>query len=262
MSDLIALLAAVDALSAPEHVTVVQPRYRTLTDDQGRPRVNDDGAVIREETGTTRTRIEHAPLLDQMDAAVRGELNTVEGGGESLKFTRGMLDSDALFQLMRISSAIRDWAHAADAPKRHTLSGQLRAWYVAYTETEQPDSAIRFRVRILTGWANLIREKIDPHDEYIQPEPCPNPECPQGFDEVTGRPTWFDQKTREQYTDPLVITFRRSDGADMVNNARARCRACGTTWSVRALAYELEQAAVKQETGEQPAPIHQFGSQA
>ena len=244
------LLAAVDALSKPTHTDVKQPRYKTLTDAEGRPQVDDNGTVRREENGTRNTRLEQPPLLDLMDAAVRGELNTVEGGGESLKFTRGMLDSDALFQLMRISSAIRDWAQASDAPRRHTLAGQLRAWYVAYTETEQPEAAIRFRVRVLDGWANLIREKIDPHDEYIQPDPCPNPECAQGVDELTGRPTLFDQKTRERYTDPLVITFRRSDGAEMVNNARARCRACGMTWTVRALAWELEHGAtpIAQET--------------
>jgi hypothetical protein len=187
--------------------------------------------------------VEQEPLLVQLEAAIRGEMTQTAGASASLKSTRGLIDSDALYQFVRINNQINEWSRLADAPRRADPASQLRAWYAAYTATNPDEGAVNYHLRTMRGWVATIVDKLDPTDEKTLPDSCPNPECPQGVDKHTGRPTWWDAKSREERTDPLVIRFRRSDGPDMVLNARGRCRACGTQWTARALAWELEIAA-------------------
>lgn len=182
--------------------------------------------------------IVHDPLLTQLEQAIRENFNTTQGSDTSLKFTRGILDADALYLFTRIRSQITDWARMVDAPRRDTPAEQLRAWYVKFTEQDRPDT---FHVRQLTAWASAIRSKLDPWDEWLHPDPCPNPDCPQGTDDM-GRPVWWDRSTGEPAPYPVAVLFRRTDGARMVDNAHARCRACGQTWNVRELAWAMEHA--------------------
>jgi hypothetical protein len=235
------LLTAVDALTKPVTLRVIQSTYETEIGPDGRPTIDEHGNPVRHHNGTTTIKVTNPPLLDMLDAAVRGELNTIAGASESMKSTRGMLDSDALYHFAKITTQIGAWARTVGAPRRETPTEQLRAWYVTYTQQEHEEPRIRWHTRTMHGWANIINDKLDPHDEWTEPDPCPDPECVQGFDPATGRPIWWDPRTREPYPYPLVVRFRRTDGPLMVENARARCRACGRVWSVRELAYDLEQ---------------------
>lgn len=218
MPELNDILDAVDALSRPVHVRVTQEIPK----------------------GKQVIQIEHPPLLEQLEAAIRGEMNSAAGSSESLPSTRGMLNADALYAFTRITAMIRDWSHMVHAPRRDTITEQLRAWFVVFSQTDK-DGA--FQLRVMRGWKSLIEATLDPPDELVHPDACPNPECPQEVDEYTGRPTWWDSKMRERRTDPLVTHFRRTDREHVVENAVSRCRACGTVWSARALQYELEQVA-------------------
>lgn len=220
------LLEAVDALTLPIVLHITQE-----TDE-----------------GDKAATVEQPSLLEQLDGAIRGQMATTTGGTASLPNTRGVLDSDALFHMVKITSQIRDWCRMSGVERREDPGEALRAWYVAHAAYGHEDATNRFYIRTLHGWRALIEDKLDPANEQLLPEPCPNPECPQGTDEKTRRPTWFDPKTREAYTDPLVIRYRKADGADIVNKARARCRACGSEWSVRELAWEIEKAHEKRMT--------------
>lgn len=217
------LLDAVQALTRVTHTKVIQ--------------------IIDTENGeqTQTNWVTHEPLLDQLENAIRGEMSHVPGSTASLKSNRSVIDGDALFQFVRVSNQIAEWSRLIDAPRRNTPASQLDAWLVAYEQTNPDEAGIRWHVRKMEGWAATIRDKLDPAVEHLLPDPCPNPECPQGVDGLTGRSTWWDQKTRERYTDPLVVRFRRDD-EHLLANARARCRACGTEWGARALAWELEHA--------------------
>lgn len=236
------LLSAVDSLTLPVKVRVTQDLLVTRTQPDGRPAVDGKGNPVRDRKGTQTVTVEHDPLLVQLEDAIREAMATVAGDAASLKSTRGMIDAEALYQFTRISTTVRDWSRMAGAPRRDTISDQLRAWYVTWTQEEREESHIAFRLRMLNSWAGLIRDKLDPHDEYVQPGRCPMPDCPQGTDPITGKATWFDPRSQEERTDPLVVMFRRTDGPMMVLKAKARCKACGTVWSVRELAWALEQA--------------------
>ena len=206
------LREAVDALTNPTYT-----------------KVDQDGRI---------TRLEHPPLLDQLHTAIREAMAATQGDQTS-KHTRGVLDVDALHLFTVIASQISGWAYQAGAPHRGTPAATLRAWFVVWCQSVREPAADRFHRAVLTRWAGQIRSKLDPPDEKILPYPCPHPECVQGFD--AGRPVWWDRSAREARLFPLVVTYRRDDGPRLVENARARCRACGASWSVRELQYELEQ---------------------
>ena len=235
------LLDVVDALTKPARTKVIQDVYATVIDSKGHPKVDDNGNPVRELAGTKATRLEHLPLLQQLDDAIRGTMAVTGGDSASMSSTRNLLNSDALYQFIRVRSMITDWARSEGVPRTDDAAAELRAWYVAWEAKPREDSATRFRVRKLNTARTTIIDIIDPKDTRTVPGPCPEPDCPQ--QERFGLWFYYDPKTREQGNRPLVVEYRPSDGPQMVANARCRCRACGTTWaSVRALQYDREQA--------------------
>ncbi len=238
------LLGAVDALTLPTRTKVIHH--------------STDGAALcttecSGEPHTHTSTVENDSLLTQLDAAIRETFSDRPGSASSLAHTRGVLDSTALFLFMRIYSQITDWARAAGAPHRETPAESLRAWYVV--RDEEQDAA---RARILRGWAAQIVAALDPEETIQRKERCPEPDCVQGTDPLTGHPTWWDRGAREERLFPLIVTYRPGasdgDGSELapsvqaaVNAAVARCRACGTEWTARALAWELERVSREQE---------------
>lgn len=241
------LLAAVDALTVGTRTKVIHH--------------SDDGVALCTDgcpaTAHTHTSVvEHDSLLAQLEAAILGEMSTLNGSASSLAHTRGVLDSTALYLCTRIASQIADWARMAGAPHRGAPAETLRAWYVVWAAGEQEPGADRAKASMLNGWAGQIASTLDPEETIQRKEPCPNPECVQGVDPLTGRATWWDRNSREQRLFPLILTYRpgATDPDDAqgelspsvqasIEAATARCRACGTEWTARALAWELEQAA-------------------
>lgn len=203
------LLEAVLALTQPVRRKVIQ-------EDLSRP------------SGTKTTTIELPSLLEQMDAAIRG---TMGGAGGTLPSERNLLDSDALFKMIKISSTVADWARAVGAAVHRRDAGRtLKGWYITYSQGQTRLEADRFHIKKLTGWAVQIEAKLDPPRIKDLPDPCP----------VCGASTWWLASTRSEYPRPLVIEYRPT-GPDMIREARALCRACEHVWGVRELAWELEQ---------------------
>lgn len=204
------LLDAVDALTNPVWSKVIQ-------EDMLRP------------SGTKTIRIELPSLLEQLDEAIRG---TMGGGGGSLPSERNLLDSDALFRLIKISSMIGDWARAAGAVVVKDDAGTtLRNWYVSYSVKLSSMESERFYIGKLNAWAHQIEAKLDPPRVKDLPDACP----------VCGAVTWWLASTKAEYPRPLVIEYKPT-GPNLIQEARALCRSCETVWGVRELAYELEQA--------------------
>jgi hypothetical protein len=239
------LLDAVDALTVGSRTKVIHH--------------STDGAALCTpecpvEPHTHTSVVENDSLLTQLDAAIRETFSDRPGGASSLAHTRGMLDSTALFLFTRISSQIADWARMVGVPHRGNPSDMLRAWYVAWS-VDHDVEADRPRASMLRSWAGQIVAALDPEETIQRKDRCPNPECVQGTDRFTGHPTWWDRSAREERLFPLIVTYRPGstdpeESSELapsaqaaVNAAVARCRACGTEWTARALAWELERAA-------------------
>lgn len=204
-----------DLLTAVDDLTLVQ-------NTRERQEVLEAGKVI----GHTTVTVTLPPLLEQLDDAIRSSMggNT---SGASLAHTRSLADDDALSKFMQISSQIRDWCRMFKVTPGDKPAANLRAWYAATLAKDLDISVEGFYVKTLTGWAGLIKSKLDPWREKDLPDSCP----------LCGARTWWQDGA--EYYRPLVIRYHPDD-PEMVKNARASCRACEAVWPVRALAFELE----------------------
>lgn len=170
------------------------------------------------------------PLLTQLEDAIAGTIGI--GGSGSLPNERNMLDSDALQKFMYIKSTIRDWAQMVGSEVvPQDPARTLRAWYVKYVASERELASVRFYTGKAKSWVFQIEAKLDPPRVRELPDRCP--EC-HAFE-------WWNPADKHRYLHPLIVEYRPT-GADMIQQAVSRCRACEKTWGVRQLAYEIEQA--------------------
>lgn len=206
------LLDAVDALTKPVINKIIQ-----------------DGPIGSGLAGSHTVTVELPPLLTQLDEAIRGTIGI--GGSGSPKHLRNMLDADALYRFTKISSLIKDWCHMVKIQPTPDALRNLRAWYIKRLEVQQTPESDRFYEKQLSSWAAQIRQKLNPPKVWEQPGTCP----------VCGAVTWWSKSTHEEYKFPLVVEYHET-GPNLIQEARALCRACEKVWTVRELAYALEQA--------------------
>ena len=183
MSDLI---SAVDALIRPVPTKIVR----------------DDGST---------TRIVHDALLVQLEAAIRSSIGgTMSGGG--LSSERNLLDNDALFESMKITSAIGSWCRLAGVQPTRVPVDDLLAWFEANPEAGD------FYTQQLQDWARFITAKLDPTKALEVKGECP--EC--------GSSVWVDADGGE-HPRPVLVTYHPED---VLNTATAVCRAaeCLADW--------------------------------
>lgn len=153
-------------------------------------------------------------LLIQLREAVTSTLNSGSGAGGSPS-TRNVLDSDALHRAGIITSAIGDWCALVDVKPTRDAVHDLRAWYVAYTNRDEPSE---FYTRQMQTWAHQIRTMVNPPKSVEITAPCPV--CGQGE---------YVNDMGERLTNPLVLTYRPDSGS-IWSDARALCRACSEVW--------------------------------
>jgi hypothetical protein len=208
------LLDAVDALTKPTHTLVVQ----WVTVD-GKDKAHS-------------TRVEHDPLLQQLEEAIASTIGG--GGGRSMtaKWALNVLDSDALYQFSIIDTQIRDWCRGVGVkPGPHPL-GNLRAFYAAHIGRLPDEARDRVLEGILRKWAGTIRGKMNPPRTMELTAACP----------VCGSDTWTDADGIT-YRHPITITYQDQD-ADILGSARALCRACERVWrgapELRALRWDVD----------------------
>ncbi|THG32999.1 DUF7341 domain-containing protein [Naasia lichenicola] len=205
------LLEAVDRLTKPLH----RKQLQTVMDP--------DGRVV----GTKLITLSAAPLLEQLAEAIQSSIGG-SSAGATLASERSLLDTDALQRFSIIDSQVRDWCRDLGLVPTRDPAANLRAWYVTCLTRRMTFEVEAFHLRTLSQWATLIDSKLDPVRERELDDRCP--EC-----EAT---TWW--RDGSKYRHPLVVRYR-PDGADMIQAARASCRACETSWGVRAPAWEIEQ---------------------
>jgi hypothetical protein len=197
------LLAAVNALTSSEVTHYAQ--------------YDDDGKLIRTHTVTLD------PLLDRLVAAIHSSTSGKAGGGNPA--TRAVLNSDALFASMRITSQITDWCNAARVTPTRNPARDLRAWYSEY------EGAEAFYIRQLRKWAWTIRNLLDPPRTFQITAPCP--EC---------KATEYTDKEGDIRPHPLRPEYPDPESA---LEAVVICQACGQMFgggefALRSLRFDID----------------------
>lgn len=215
------LLEAMEALTKPRHSKAVQ--------------TNEAGI-------TCTSPIELPSLLEQLDESIRSNMGGSTHGGSD-PATRSLADAGALMKMMQISSQVMDWARIVGSViDKQSTPVTLTRWYVRYNEYPHSGEMSASYTRQLHKWAAQIEATLDPPREKDLDSPCPS--C--------GATEWWDPATKERYHRPLVIRYR-PDSDSMVNDARGICRACATTWGVRELQFEIEEAEHQRAAGREVA---------
>lgn len=173
------------------------------------------------------------PLLTQLEDAIRGTIGI--GGSGSLPNERNMLDADALLRFLTIKSQIADWARDAQAAvSPQDPAATLRAWYARWVEKPREHGPIKFHIGKTRSWVEQINAKLDPPRVRELPDRCPDCDAAE----------WFNPVDKHRYLHPLIVEYRPT-GPDMVQEAVGKCRACDSRWSVRQLAFEIEQMNIR-----------------
>src|SRR5690606_33193048 len=125
------------------------------------------------------------------------------------------------FTAMKISTQIQDWCRMAGAKVVRNPTADLAAWHAAVQAKTLRHESEQFYLKQLRGWAGQIRSLLDPPRERDLPDSCP----------VCGATAWWDPKSGTKYLRPLVVQYR-PNGPDMLQQARALCRACEQVWGI------------------------------
>lgn len=206
------LLDAVDELTKPQTVTVIQS-YKDHPDK--------------------KTQIVHPPRLDQLRAAI-SEAMSSDGSSSALASQRNLLNTSALYDWLMITNRINDWAQIEKSRVTRNDPGRtLRAWYAKWIGKEREPASVNYHLRYLQKWVAQIDTTLDPPRIKDLPDACP----------ICDATAWWNPKTREQYPRPLIVTYRET-GPNMIQDARGMCRACEEVFTVRQLAYAIEQKSV------------------
>lgn len=195
------LLDAVDALTKPTIDHVKQTA--------------DDGTYLR------TVSVEHPALLQQLaDAVVPSAGN--DGGSKSASAReRNIIDSDALWQLTRIETELRDWMrHDFAAFNRNDLPASLRRWYVGYeAQVNRSDELTEWLTRELRRWERVILAKLDrTRKQWDTSKLCP----------ICKQARWIDEHGDSQPA-RLVGSYRRDDDG-RTSEERVTCQRCRESW--------------------------------
>lgn len=204
------VLDAIDALTKPTVVNVKQ--------------TTDDGEYLR------TVPVEHPALLQQLaDAVVPSAGN--DGGSKSASAReRNVIDSDALWELTKIQTELRDWLrHDLPSYDRNDLPASLRRWYVSYdAQTAFNDELTEWHVRELRRWERTILAKLDRNVKQI----------PTGYlCVICKEATWVDGDGERQPA-RLILSYRKDEDG-RTSEEQVTCQRCRTRWDSMGAIEEL-----------------------
>lgn len=209
------LLDAIDALTKPTIENVKQ--------------TTDDGEYLR------TVPVEHPALLQQLaDAVVPSAGN--DGGSKSASAReRNVIDSDALWELTRIETQLRDWLRNNRAAfDRSDLPATLRRWYVGYIAAVTSPELDEWHVRELRRWERVILAKLDRNVKQI----------PTGYLCVLcGDQQWIDGDGERQPA-RLILSYRKDEDG-RTSEEQVTCQRCRTRWDSMGAIEELGEELVE-----------------
>lgn len=178
---------------------------------------DDDGRYLRTHT------VEHAPLLTQLEEAITSAIGSGGGGGSA---TGNVLNGEALMRAMMVRSELGDWCRLVGVrPSRDNIAS-LIAWANVFTFTGRDEG---YYLGKLHGWAQMIRNLIDPPKRRELTKPCP-----------VCKATSYVNGDGDTMPNPLVFEYRETD---LTGTVRAVCRNadCGIEWVGPEAVIELDE---------------------
>ncbi len=174
----------------------------------------------RETNLNTYTPIDHAPLLDMLDAICRSSYGAGVAGASSDPASRNLLNLEAHALREHIDGTVRAWLgelskHRAESELKAAivqLGGILNAHHAAATITDREYQRI---TGFFPRWCERIWRLFDPPTIKELEGSCPNLDC-----EMT---RWADGAGA---TGTALIAFYVKGTMDV----RASCRSCGWGW--------------------------------
>lgn len=231
------LIQAVDRLCKPRRHTEVQwvfgiQHTLTLPLWEGGPWTDTPREVA---LGRKRTTINEPSKLHQLETHIASSLGGNSGGAtlanERLVFNAAILE---VWQVM--TSTLRQWRRAdlnypTVTPNAEQFEAALREYLRVALYIGMHEDVFAMRAATINSWCRQIYTTLDPPREAV----LPNTACP----ECGETDYWKDGAL---YPHPLVFRYRLGT-RHVVDAATGHCRACGTDWTARALAWDLEEAA-------------------
>lgn len=226
------LLDALDSLTRPKRVRFIEWQ--------------EDGSTVMH-TST------HDSLLVMLERAKAGGIGSHDSGpADGPKWP---INSGALMLFTGIEQTAAEWFRSlSDEPSHADPATNLRQWFILWRAAHgnQPGDVEeeRHATRVLGGWAYRIESMFDPPNRLeltgrkevpvahrITGELLRRPdgsvrtrwatvpaECP-----VCHESSAFDPSTGDKIT-ALGVTYRKSDGADLIAKTVGMCASCGETW--------------------------------
>lgn len=187
------------------------------------------------------------PLLEDLRDAIGSNIGGSGGGKQARE--RTPIDLAAFQVYERIDGTIRAWlADLGARPGKDVLPERaLRSWYVLWSA--RAANAVlepRFRV-ILDGWADEIRDKLDPPNRIEITAPCPV--CGQEWKNIG-----LKLDTGEDDPDDVErVRVLNAVERESLSDSYAMCSACGTVWFGVSRMRELRIAIDDAEKAREPA---------
>jgi hypothetical protein len=150
-SELAELLVAVDALTKPQVVAQWQ---------------GEEGArKIFKRTDE--------PLLVQLRTAIHNNIGGSGGGKQARERTPLDVGAFALFE--RIDGRVRSWMSELGGKVGKDLQAEaiLRSWFVMWSSGQHEPAEVLRYASVVEGWAQQIRDKLDPPPQIEITSPCP-----------------------------------------------------------------------------------------
>jgi hypothetical protein len=166
--------------------------------------------------GVTVT-VEMPGLLEQMRQAVMPSSNS-DAGSASAKHTRSIADLDAMYEYAKMTAQIGSWCQMVRIRVTRDAVVDLVAWHDKARSVFAPEQLDWYR-RTLTGWANQIRNHLEPPEAFTPHVACPVCGATGYGNAIDGGGSW-----------PIEIRYRL-DANETMTDEVARCRAtCKTVW--------------------------------
>lgn len=181
--------------------------------------------ILRED-GTLHT-VRLPSLLEQIEEAVTSCIGSGGGGGTT---TGNVLNSAALYEVMKIRAAIDSWRHMVGLRRIPDLVQGLRDWGEVFTRTGKEGE---FYIDQIRSWAHLIKDTLDPPKRVPLVGPC-----------VMCGASTYPNAEGEEVGNPVILEYPHELGH--LDEAKAYCRHpdCGAAWvgemSIRGLRYDMD----------------------
>jgi len=154
------------------------------------------------------------PLLVELDWAISGTLGRDAASKVASAFERNILDSDALFEFMKITSSISSWCRLVGVTPTKVPVDDLDSWHGAFTGRSSDGYLSQ-----LQEWERIILAKLDPVRTVEITDACPVCES-SAWQDADG--VWHPR--------PVVVQYRRSNPKGTAGGW-CRVESCEAVWA-------------------------------